>query len=134
LGLVAVAMLLVRGRNSKFRIQNSERHWIADFGWRLANVAGLVVAAAAVMSPWAIRNYRVFGKPVVTTTHGGYTLLLGNNSSFYEWLERDETGLPWDAEGRRDNDAFISGQANFGPNKLSIWMLLQDEFEFNSTN
>src|SRR5205823_6741989 len=53
------------------------------------------VAAAGVMSPWAIRNYRVFGKPIVTTTHGGYTFLLSNNISFYEHLRYPMTSLPW---------------------------------------
>jgi hypothetical protein len=96
--LVGIAMLLVCGRNSEFRIQNSERHWLSDLGWRVSNSAGLLIAAVVVMSPWAIRNYRVFGKPIVTTTHGGYTLLLGNNSSFYNWLAKPGPRLPWKAE------------------------------------
>jgi hypothetical protein len=95
LGLVAVGMALVRGRNSEFRIQNAEFRWLADFGWRAANVAGFVVVAAAVVSPWVIRNYRVFGKPIVTTTHGGYTLVLGNNLDFYSWLHSADANLPW---------------------------------------
>jgi hypothetical protein len=95
LGLVALTMLVVHGRKSEFRIQNSEWRWLDDFGWRLANVAGLCVAAAAVISPWAIRNYRVFGKSIMTTTHGGYTFLLGNNDSFYNWLEDTDSELPW---------------------------------------
>src|SRR2546423_1395345 len=36
-------------------------------------VAGLAVA---VLMPWAIRNAAIFGEPVWTTTHGGYTLVL----------------------------------------------------------
>jgi hypothetical protein len=90
LGLVAAVMLI-----SDFRFQ------IADWGrWAsrtLPNVLALVVAAAAVMSPWAYRNQQVFGKPIMTTTHGGYTLWLGNNEGFYDWLQSDET-LPWDVE------------------------------------
>jgi 4-amino-4-deoxy-L-arabinose transferase-like glycosyltransferase len=90
LGLVAVVMLI-----SDFRFR------IADLGtWAsrtLPNVVALMIAAAAVMSPWAIRNQREFGKPIVTTTHGGYTLWLGNNASYYEWLKHDTSGLPWDA-------------------------------------
>jgi hypothetical protein len=68
---------------------------LADIGWRVANVAGLLVVAAMVVSPWAVRNYRVFGKAIVTTTHGGYTLYLANNEWFYDWLRDDRTGLPW---------------------------------------
>ena len=53
--------------------------------------------AAVVVSPWVIRNQRVFGKPIVTTTHGGYTLWLGNNVAFYAWLAaplKRPLGLP----------------------------------------
>jgi 4-amino-4-deoxy-L-arabinose transferase-like glycosyltransferase len=105
LGLVAGAMLLMRGR--EIRIQNAEFRtgkaakrgpWWRDVGWRFANVAALLVVAGAVVSPWVIRNYQVFGKPIVATTHGGYTLLLGNNIYFYKHLEEDQTGLPWNAK------------------------------------
>lgn len=93
LGLVGLVMLLVRGGpNHKSQISDFR---FANVGWRAANLMGLVVAAAGVMSPWAIRNYRVFGKPIVTTTHGGYTLLLANNEPFYEWLQTKSGGLPW---------------------------------------
>ena len=95
LGLVAGAMLLMRSHRSEVRGQKAERDWLADAGWRVANVAGLSLVAAVVVSPWAIRNYRVFGKPIVTTTHGGYTFYLANNEWFYDWLRDDRTGLPW---------------------------------------
>jgi hypothetical protein len=61
-------------------------------------LAALGIVAAIVVSPWAIRNQQKFGKPIIATTHGGYTLLLGNNESFYEWLNHDQTGVPWSAE------------------------------------
>jgi hypothetical protein len=95
LGLVVMVLIFVRRKNSKFRIQNSQSSLLGDFGWRLGNLAGLVIVAAGVLSPWAIRNYRVFGKPIVTTTHGGYTLLLGNNQWFIDWIVTDREGLPW---------------------------------------
>lgn len=87
LGLVAVVVLVVQGKKS----------WFAGFGWRAVNVLALSFAAAAIISPWAIRNYQVFHKSVVTTTHGGYTLYLGNNPSFYGYLEKGSINLPWDA-------------------------------------
>ena len=37
-----------------------------------------VTAFAAVLAPWAIRNYAVFRAPVLTTTLGGYNLLRHN--------------------------------------------------------
>jgi hypothetical protein len=127
LGLVAVVMLI---SDFRFRIADL-RNWV---GRALPNVLALVVAAVGVMSPWAIRNQQVFGKPMLTTTHGGYTLWLGNNPSFYQWLE--ETGpdsrLPWeppnsrldrpsDAPGRTPNPA----RAPFPTAELE-----EDEFEY----
>ena len=57
---------------------------------RIANSAAFPAAFALgvllVLSPWAIRNQLQFGRPIVTTTHGGYTLLLANNPEFYDWL------------------------------------------------
>jgi hypothetical protein len=102
LGLVALGMLLVRSGNCGLKIADcglAERYggfwW--GFGWRVANDVALVVVAAGVMSPWAIRNQREFGRPIVTTTHGGYTLALGNNEYFYRWLDESVDGTPWDS-------------------------------------
>ncbi len=95
LGLVGVGMMVVRGRIAECRMQNAELGWVSEIGIRVANFAALLFVAGVVVSPWGIRNYRVFGKPIVTTTHGGYTLLLGNNQSFYDWLNNDTSGVPW---------------------------------------
>ncbi len=54
-----------------------------------------VGAMAVVVSPWAVRNQIHFGRPIVTTTHGGYTLLLANNPFFYEHLRRAPWGTVW---------------------------------------
>ena len=95
-------------------------------------VAGVVV----VVTPWTIRNCLVFGRPIVMTTHGGYTLLLGNNSEFYEevvsrsddsvwsfesltrWQDSirkqaDASGIDWNDEVARDR--FLAGEAR-------LWM------------
>jgi 4-amino-4-deoxy-L-arabinose transferase-like glycosyltransferase len=65
---------------------------------RFLRTAALVGAAAAVLAPWAIRNQFVFGWPVITTTHGGRTLLLANNPAFYEYLRAAPWGSTWDAK------------------------------------
>jgi hypothetical protein len=51
-----------------------------------------------VLSPWAIRNQLQFGRPIVTTTHGGYTLWLANNPEFYQWLGNGAWGSVWWAD------------------------------------
>jgi Dolichyl-phosphate-mannose-protein mannosyltransferase len=66
--------------------------------WPL-HAAVAAAAVATVVAPWAARNWRILGSPVLTTTHGGYTLLLGNNDAYFhqvaarplleEWRERE---------------------------------------------
>lgn len=72
-GLVAVVSLLVQVRWPTCK----------EYRWRNRNGI-LMLAVLLTVSPWAIRNWRVLGRPVFLTTHGGYTLLLANNPVFYE--------------------------------------------------
>lgn len=60
---------------------------------RLPTIAGL--ALVFVVTPWAVRNAALFGKPILTTTHGGYTILLGNNDNFYDEVVRAPWGTVW---------------------------------------
>ena len=53
---------------------------------------------AVVVAPWGIRNWWHFGKPIVTTTHGGYTLLLGNNDEAYQAEATKPLGAHWDSQ------------------------------------
>ncbi len=62
---------------------------------KLANAAMLALVTAVVISPWGIRNYRQFGKPIITTTHGGYTFFLANNDDFYDYLLQSGSQTPW---------------------------------------
>jgi hypothetical protein len=57
----------------------------------------VITITLLTISPWAIRNWQVFGRPIVTTTHGGYTLWLANNPVYYR--EVVEGGAPaWDGD------------------------------------
>lgn len=64
---------------------------------RLMRGALIAAGVALVLTPWGLRNQYYFGRPVVTTTHGGATLLLANNPSFYEYLRSAPWGSVWDA-------------------------------------
>ena len=64
---------------------------------RIRVFALFVLSVGIVLVPWIVRNQLQFGKPVIGTTHGGYTLLLANNPSFYDYLGRGEWGTVWDA-------------------------------------
>tara|TARA_R110002095_G_scaffold81637_1_gene70917 strand:+ start:77181 stop:78545 length:1365 start_codon:yes stop_codon:yes gene_type:complete len=64
-------------------------------------VKQLAVLAAGIMlavSPWVIRNLLVFHSPILSTTHGGYTLLLGNNPVFYKEVVQQPWGAVWSGE------------------------------------
>ena len=63
---------------------------------RARALAALAVGLAVVLGPWVARNLDHFGRPIVTTSHGGYTLLLGNNPQFYQYLRAGEWGTVWD--------------------------------------
>lgn len=58
----------------------------------------ICLVMAVVVGLWTMRNVRAVGKPVWATSHGGYTLLLGNNPPFYEYLREGRFGNAWDAE------------------------------------
>lgn len=65
----------------------------------MREAAALLAGAAVTLAPWAIRNALVFGRPLVTTTHGGYTLLLAHNPVY----TRDVVEQPWGAVWSRDS-------------------------------
>ena len=73
---------------------------LAIWVWRTRRNGGLaacpwpaVLGLLLAVLPWGIRNALVLGQFRVTTTHGGYTLLLGNNPVFY----REVVEAPWGA-------------------------------------
>ncbi|MBN2216479.1 MAG: glycosyltransferase family 39 protein [Pirellulales bacterium] len=63
----------------------------------MAHAAWLIGGVLLVLAPWVARNQIQFGRPIATTTHGGYTLLLANNPSFFEYLRDGKPGTIWDA-------------------------------------
>lgn len=69
----------------------SEKHPPRKLDWI---VGGLLTIAC--VAPWCVRNWRVMGQPVLTTTHGGYTLLLGNNDAYYREVVVQPWGTVWD--------------------------------------
>lgn len=79
-----------------------------------AFVVGLIIATA----PWALRNAWVFGRPIVTTTHGGYTLFLANNPVFYADAVRQPWGTVWGRESleRWQQEQLAQMEAELGPN------------------
>jgi hypothetical protein len=62
---------------------------------RLARGSVLAVAITVVLIPWLVRNLLVFGEPIATTTHGGYTLALANNAVYYDDVLNGPAGRVW---------------------------------------
>ncbi|MEC7567285.1 MAG: glycosyltransferase family 39 protein [Planctomycetota bacterium] len=71
---LALVCMLLRGRD--------------NFYQRLRVTLLIGCCIIVVISPWVIRNQISLGKPIIATTHGGYTLLLGNNQLYYQHLDQ----------------------------------------------
>lgn len=82
IGLMLLCLLFVAPRLS-----------FKEYRYRQAAIYAL--AASAIIALWAGRNLVVLDEPLLTTTHGGYTLLLGNNPVFYEEVARKPWGTVW---------------------------------------
>lgn len=86
-------------------LQWSRRHEtvksVGDAGNRLSPAVAaitLAIVASLFVGGWTLRNQKHFGKPIWATTHGGYTLLLGNNPSFFQYMRTGKTGIAWDPQ------------------------------------
>ena len=62
---------------------------------RLRFATLMVAASLLIVAPWAIRNAIVLGEPIITTTHGGYTLYLANNPVYYQEVLNGPSGTVW---------------------------------------
>ncbi len=114
LWIIAVgAVMAIRAWNCRRRLQTPMEPMATDSATGVASYNGcslrraasfltlpaaFALGAAVVLSPWIIRNQLQFGRPIATTTHGGYTLLLANNPEFYRWLRAGQWGDVWRAD------------------------------------
>jgi 4-amino-4-deoxy-L-arabinose transferase-like glycosyltransferase len=62
---------------------------------RFAHSLILALSLGTALVPWMVRNALVFGVPVWTTTHGGYTLALANNQVYYRDVLDGPPGRVW---------------------------------------
>lgn len=67
-------------------------------GPRWSQAAVFAAAVVATLAPWTLRNWYQLGAPIYSTTHGGYTLWLANNASYYNYLRQDQHDRPWSAD------------------------------------
>jgi hypothetical protein len=69
---------------------------------RLSIAAALLAGSAIAIGPWAVRNSRLQGVPVVVDTMGGLNLRMGN----YEYTPHDRI---WDAVSMSGDKSWITG-------------------------
>lgn len=62
----------------------------------LATAGVLALVGGTFLGGWTWRNLRQFGHPIWATSHGGYTLLLGNNPPFFDYVRSGPIGVAWD--------------------------------------
>ncbi len=67
-----------------------------------------IVGMAVPVCAWGLRNQVFLGSPVITTTHGGYTLLLGNNEDFYREVVDQPFGTTWDGSFGKGQHGWVS--------------------------
>jgi hypothetical protein len=84
-GIVFAAATYVRPTGLLLPIVLAGAHWLR--GWRArdllpsaASVAVAMTVMAACIAPWAVRNYHLFGRPVLISANGGTNLWMGNNA------------------------------------------------------
>lgn len=92
----AVAVELRFWRRAEGAAVSDPRPWYTFFA-TLAVPFGFVLA----VSPWVMRNISEFNKPILSTTHGGYTLLLGHNLVYYDEVVRKPWGTVWSGQSLR---------------------------------
>jgi hypothetical protein len=63
---------------------------------QLSGWFSFLVGVAIVVGPWAYRNSIQIGQWTLTTTHGGYTLLLANNPVLYANIQKHGWDREWD--------------------------------------
>lgn len=73
-------------------------------------VSSIILIILITVSLWTNRNRIATGHASWSTTHGGYTLLLGNNPSFYQHLESGGMLSRWDAKQFTEAYAYRFGE------------------------
>ena len=65
---------------------------------RLFAAALFLLGIGAAVAPWTLRNLRAFDRPILTTTHGGYTRYLAHNPEIYRHFELSPPWSLWNPE------------------------------------
>lgn len=103
----ACAVELRFWRRAEGEVVTDSRPWRTAFA-TLAVPFGFVL----LVSPWVLRNLSEFGKPILATTHGGYTLLLPHNQVYYNDVVKKPWGTVWQGKSLLKWQASVEKEMN----------------------
>jgi 4-amino-4-deoxy-L-arabinose transferase-like glycosyltransferase len=75
---IVLSVLPLLGAWACYRLHRKEKRW-------LPSAAVAILAFAAFISPWFIRNYRTFHQPILFRDNFGLELYVGNNGVSWHW-------------------------------------------------
>jgi 4-amino-4-deoxy-L-arabinose transferase-like glycosyltransferase len=75
---IVLSVLPLLGAWACYRLHRKKQRW-------LVSAAVAAMAFAALISPWFIRNYRTFHKPILLRDNFGLELYIGNNGVSWHW-------------------------------------------------
>ena len=76
---IAVAVFWMAGDHEDGDHEDGDHSWADRFSWvMLGRIALMVGMTAAIVAPWAVRNWMVHGRPVPITSTFGHALWQGN--------------------------------------------------------
>lgn len=111
-GLIAVTRMKQQVRQGEIaRYQQGDSwRWFAPHDSLGLRWLMTILVFTATQLPWIIRNQVIFGVPILTTTHGGYTLLLGHNPTYYRDVAAQPWGTVWPENSLKTWQAELEGE------------------------
>jgi 4-amino-4-deoxy-L-arabinose transferase-like glycosyltransferase len=86
------------------------RAWKTEKGQRMRATLSITGGLLLAIAPWGIRNALVMGWPVITTTHGGYTLLLAHNPAYTRAVVERPWGAVWEGAAFEEWSAALEAE------------------------
>ncbi len=110
-----------------------------SLGGRVLRAAAILALIGLAVMPWGVRNHRVLGKWLFTTTHGGVTFYQGNNEAVLEYPQYYGGVAPLymlpgyeelekKPEVEKDEDARSMGRRFLKENKRKVPVLVWRKF------
>ena len=105
---------------------------------RLRETTLMLAACLVTVAPWAARNIARLGEPILTTTHGGYTLFLANNPVYYKEVLNGPSGVVWTGHNQwlwwdsvnRDTKGMAEPEADRFARRAALQVIADQPWDF----